>query len=78
MAKSKRSRRAPRVEVQKHPVQPASPPAAVTTGPAAAPANNRKLIDFAQEYYYVFYDMRNIVLIGLLMFAVMVGLSFAI
>jgi hypothetical protein len=44
----------------------------------ASPANNRKTINFAQEYFYVYSELRNILIITVLMFAVMVGLSFVI
>jgi len=44
----------------------------------ATPANNRKAINFAQEYFYVYSELRNILIITVLMFVVMVGLSFVI
>ena len=44
----------------------------------ATPANNRKTINFAQEYFYVYSELRNILIITVLMIAVMVGLSFVI
>ena len=78
MAKSKKSRRVRRVEIQKQPAQPAVTPQPVPETTPAAPANNRKLINFAQEYFYVYHDMRNVVIIGLVMFAVMTALSFVI
>ena len=44
----------------------------------ATPANNRKTINFAQEYFYVYSELTHILIITVLMFAVMVGLSFVI
>ena len=44
----------------------------------ATPATNRKVVNFAQEYFYVYSELRNILIITVLMFAVMVGLSFVI
>jgi len=77
MAKSKRSRRARRQETPKPTPKPAPPqPAEETVAPA--PTSNRKWVDFATEYYYVYLEMRNVVIIGGLMFAVLIGLSFAI
>lgn len=81
MAKSKRSRRARRQETQKQTSQPTVPaPAQATTAePVPAPTPiSRKLVNFAEEYSYVFYDLRNVIIISLLMFVVLVGLSFVI
>lgn len=89
---AKRSRRARRQESQK-PTQPtitrqpaaaeeatAQPPEAVVSPKKAEglPVNNRKIVDFIQEYAHVYYDMRNVLLISILMFVVLVALSFAI
>jgi hypothetical protein len=38
----------------------------------------RKTIDFAKEYGYVYKELRNVVIIAVLMFVVMIGLSFVI
>jgi hypothetical protein len=76
MAKSKRSRRARRQATPKPTPAPAAPqPAQETT--ASAPTSTSKIFDFATEYYYVFFEMRNVLIIGVLMFAVLIGLSFA-
>ena len=88
---AKKSRRVRRQEIQKQPkpVDAAQPEAAeVVAVPQAAapvvreaqtgPVNNRKTINFAQEYFYVYFDMRNVVVISVFMFAVLVALSFAI
>ena len=78
---AKKSRRARRQEAQKQP-QPtptASPaPVAEIPAPVTEPAANRKAVNFAGEYFYVFFDMRNVLLISVLMFVVLVALSFAI
>ncbi len=45
----------------------------------ATPANTRKaMVNFAQEYFYVYRELVTILIITLLMFGVMVGLSFVI
>lgn len=53
-------------------------PAPPAKASQAAPANNRKAINFAQEYFYVYGELRNILIITVLMFMVMAGLSFVI
>ena len=89
---AKKSRRARRDETQKQTKAPVTPPAATvadsaalpvkTSAPAAkttaVPENQRKTLDFAREYFHVYYDVRNVVIIGVLMFVVLVTLSFAI
>jgi len=59
----------PRPQAEK-PQQPA-----VTT---ATSATNEKVVDFMQEYFYVYQDLRSLLLVTVLMFAVLAGLSFAI
>ena len=88
---AKKSRRARRQETQKQPKPTVVAPPVVTEDVAApkkaapvtpqaeaAPVNNRKSVNFAQEYFYVFYDMRSVLIISVLMFVVLVALSFAI
>lgn len=78
---AKKSRRARRQEAQKQsqPTPTASPaPAAETPAPVTEPTANRKGVNFAAEYFYVYFDMRNVLLISVLMFVVLVALSFAI
>lgn len=89
---AKKSRRARREETQKQTKTPIAPPVetvvesaelpvkatATTPSVAAMPENQRKTLDFAREYFHVYYDVRNVVLIGALMFVVLVALSFAI
>ena len=58
---------------------PSSAAPAEKTQPAAgAPAPAKKTVDFVTEYFYVYQDLRNVLLVSALMFAVLVGLSFAI
>jgi hypothetical protein len=83
---AKKSRRARRQEAQKQsqPTTAPSPPvAAERPAPAAkelepAPASNRKTINFSEEYFHIYFDMRNVLLISVLMFVVLIALSFAI
>lgn len=89
---AKRSRRARREETPKQARVTAPTPAvaveeitelptkttAIAPKVEALPANQRKTLDFAREYFFVFYDMRKVVIIGVLMFVVLVALSFAI
>jgi hypothetical protein len=89
MAKSKRSRRA-QPEVTERQQQRAADGAAQTAtalnGSLSAPAGRvevagqprRKTVDFAEEYYYVYQEMRNILIVAVLMFLVMIGLAYFI
>ena len=36
----------------------------------------RKVVNFAREYYYVYTELRNILIVAIIMFVVMVGLAF--
>jgi hypothetical protein len=78
---AKKSRRARRQETQKQ-SQPtpttAPPPVAETPAPVTEPVANRKGVNFAGEYFYVYFDMRNMLLISVLMFVILIALSFAI
>ncbi len=42
------------------------------------PATTTKVVNFAKDYFYVYQDMRNTLIIAILMFALLVGLSFVI
>jgi hypothetical protein len=53
-----------------------SPPA-VQPKPAEAPAG-RKLMALAEEYHYVYSELGTFLIIAVLMFAVLIGLSFVI
>ena len=91
MAKSKKSRRARRQETAKQkqnvadqvvkeevvsPVEePVSPEPA---DPSPEPAPKRKVVDFAKEYYYVYAELRNILIVAAVMFLIMFGLAFFI
>jgi hypothetical protein len=91
MAKSKRARRVqPKLEKQPRtvsnvatPAQAGRPgsngsaPAALNVAEAATPSR-RNLVDFTGEYYYVYAELRNILVIAILMFLVMAGLSYFI
>jgi hypothetical protein len=44
----------------------------------APPVVNGKIDDFAQEYYYVYTDMRNVIILSAGLFALMLGLGFFI
>lgn len=88
---AKRSRRERRQETEKRrPGIPGAPemvetrmqtispgPAAQVVAPTPA-ASSRRGINFAQEYHYVYAELRNIAIISILMLAVMIGLSFVI
>jgi hypothetical protein len=94
MAKSKKSRRPRReqIERQKPTIIDSSTTVESTPGrseiaanilptPKAAepaPSVRRKIIDFGQDYFYVYTEMRNILIVTVAMFAVMIGLSFFI
>jgi hypothetical protein len=54
----------------------ASTPAVQPT-PAEAPVS-RKLVAFAEDYYYVYSDLGSFLIITVVMFAVLIGLSFVI
>lgn len=56
--------------------QPAAPAAQPVV--AETSAVNRKVVDFVQEYFYVYLDLRNILIVAVLMVAVLIGLSFVI
>ena len=82
---AKKSRRTRRQEAQKQPQPAPTPQSAVTEAPKPAievaepaPAANRKAFNFAQEYFHVYFDMRNVLIISVLMFVVLIALSFAI
>ena len=93
MAKSKQSRRARKQQIEKQRQQEAvatttTPPPQVeeqpqvvdTPAPVAAPKSGpiRKVVNFADEYYYVYTDLRNITIVSLVMFALMFALGYFI
>jgi hypothetical protein len=91
MAKSKKSRRARRQEIAK---QKQSTVSKVTTTKIEAapeeiaspepvetipePVTRRKVVDYAKEYYYVYAELRNILIVAVVMFLIMLGLGFLI
>lgn len=63
--------------------EPEVAPQAYVSGPVTPPvkagdSNSRKLVNFAQEYLYVYNELQHIVIIAIFMFIVMAGLSFFI
>ncbi|HMQ54793.1 MAG TPA: hypothetical protein PKE64_09870 [Anaerolineae bacterium] len=84
MAKSK-SRRVRRQQSEKL-SQPAATDqiVALTETEASAPAADaprgpgRKTVNFGEEYFYVYREMRSILLVAVVMFVVMVGLAYLI
>ena len=90
MAKSKKSRRVRRQESEKL-RQQSEVKAPVTTVEAddvatepkvevsaSQPALQRKVVNFAQEYYYVYTDLRNMLFFAVVLFVVMFGLLYII
>jgi hypothetical protein len=88
---AKRSRRARRQASEKQrqnvvdtAVVETAPVGKVSDAPASKAAVEtslpvkRKTIDFVKEYGYVYRELRNVVIIAVLMFIVLVGLSFVI
>lgn len=65
-----------------------SSPTVVAAPKAAAPVSepvvedkpsvSRKIVDFAREYFYVYVDLKNILIVAALMVVVLIGLSFVI
>ena len=81
---AKRSRRARKKTTETQP-QPASQPIptaapASVEEPAASPviAATRKSVDFAKEYYYVYSDLRNVTIMAIIMYGLMIGLGYLI
>ena len=83
---AKRSRRERRQLTEKQqkstssPIQTSPEPIVSVAEPVAprATSSSRNGVDFAQEYYYVYTDLRMIVIVGALMIVVLIGLSFVI
>lgn len=73
---AKRSRR-PRRPDSEHIVRPAAPAAPVPeiSKPAAVPAVKNKAVDFAEEYFHVYQELRNVLIITVLMFVLMAVLA---
>jgi hypothetical protein len=87
---AKRSRRERRLEPEKRPtITPSTTPSQefdiqnIPARPAAVQVETampaaRKVVSFAHDYYYVYVELRNIVIITVLMFVVMWALQFLI
>ncbi len=82
---AKRSRRSRRQEArkQKQVVTVPTTPAEETTPEIGESTQedsslSRKILDFTQEYTYVYFDLRNVLIITIAMFILLFGLSFAI
>lgn len=67
MAKRSRKSRKSTTRASSRPVQPVAKPAASRVQPT---------VDFAKEYFYVYDDMRTMVILTVLMALVVFGLSF--
>ena len=82
MAKSKKSRRSRRLETEKR--QQISTERASTASSAFSPeggvnvSKTKTAIDLGTEYYYVYTEVRNILAISVVMFAILFGLGFMI
>jgi hypothetical protein len=76
---AKRSRQARRQALQRQTQIIETPPASKANNLADETQTlRRKTVDFIQEYAYVFKELRNVIIVTLLMFVVMVGLSYVI
>jgi len=68
---------APAATTAPAPVRSSQAAPAVQPTPAEASVS-RKLVTFAEDYYYVYSDLGSFLIITVVMFAVLVGLSFVI
>lgn len=77
---AKRSRRARRQEPAKQPVTPPRPqqekPSAVAE-PVTASVQS-KIVNFSQEYFYVYTELRNVLIIAVIMLLLMAGLAYLV
>ena len=79
MAKRSRQARRQALQRQTQVVEIETPPASKANNLTdEAQTLRRKTVDFIQEYAYVFKEMRNVIIVTLLMFVVMVGLAYVI
>lgn len=76
---AKRSRRPQRQDSERV-VKPAAPvaPAPEISKPANGSASKNVAVDFAQEYFHVYQELRNLLIITVAMLVVMAGLAFTI
>ena len=82
MAKKSRRTRKQTTDIQP---QQASRPAPIPTSvaveePDTSPilATPQKSFDFSEEYYYVYTDLRNVTIVAVIMFGLMVGLGYLV
>jgi hypothetical protein len=83
---AKRSRRARKQGTDKvTPVETSPAPALTTAAPrqkteeertVSSPSLRQQAVDFAEEYYYVYTDMRNVTIVALIMFVLMIGMGY--
>jgi len=90
MAKSKKSRRVRRQEIEKQRQQGESKVAVATevsketesesqvVKPVAPESVQRKAVDFAKEYFYVYTDLRSMLIIAAVLLVVMIGALYVI
>ncbi len=82
MAKRSRRARKKTTETQSQPpsrpVPTVTPPAVEEAPPSPVAAVARKSVDFAKEYYYVYTDLRNVAIVAVIMFGLMIGLGYLI
>ena len=71
-AKPKQVVTTPQVETS---VEQTPKPEVTAPVPQSAP---RKVVNFAQEYLYVYIELRNVLIVALIMFALMFGLAYFI
>ena len=76
---AKRSRN-PQRRDSEHVVQPVAPaaPALEISKPANGSASKNTAVDFAQEYFHVYQELRNMLIITVMMLVIMAALGFAI
>ncbi|MBN1219347.1 MAG: hypothetical protein JXM69_10495 [Anaerolineae bacterium] len=75
---AKRSRRAQRRPIASERTPEITSAESPTPDTSTGQLVKRKTIDFVQEYAYVYKELRNVFIIAVLMFVVLVGLSFVI
>ncbi|MDM8526669.1 hypothetical protein QUF58_00540 [Anaerolineales bacterium HSG24] len=88
MAKSKKSRRDRRLETEKRQQTSSEVAYAASSAFSSVPKatldgskssqSDTKTIDLGTEYYYVYTEIRNILAISVVMFAILFGLGFLI
>ena len=77
------SNKSPRTTPQPRPATAATPvteakASPVSEAPLIEAAPTRKMVDFAREYFYVFQELQTIAIVAVVMFIVLIGLSYII